>query len=94
MEISLLDPKGKHRVITSLKADQFFGEIELTGSGRSIANVSASTGTSVSLVGIKREKFLDILKNSLVTEEAIQNVVRLRLEENRIASEKLTGGRR
>ena len=94
VEISLLDPKGKHRVITSLKADQFFGEIELTGSGRSIANVSASTGTSVSLVGIKREKFLEILKNSLVTEEAIQNVVRLRLEENRIASEKLTGGRR
>ncbi|EKD89172.1 MAG: cyclic nucleotide-binding protein, partial [uncultured bacterium] len=42
VEISLLDPKGKHRVITSLKADQFFGEIELTGSGRSIANVSAS----------------------------------------------------
>lgn len=94
VEISLLDSKGKHRVITSLKADQFFGEIELTGNGRSIANASASTGTSVNLVGIKREKFLEILKNSLVTEEAIQNVVRLRLEENRIASKKLKDGRR
>jgi len=93
VEISLVDPKGKRRTITALKPEQFFGEIELTGSGRSIANVSASTELPVSLVGIKREKFLEILKNSHITEDAIQNVVRLRLEENRSARQKLTGGK-
>lgn len=93
VEISLRDKKGKRLIITSLKPDQFFGEIELTGDGRSIANVSASPETPVSLVGIKREKFLELLSNSLVTEEAIQNVVRLRLEENRLAKQKLVGNK-
>jgi ABC-type lipoprotein export system ATPase subunit len=93
VEISLRNPKGKRLTITSLKPDQFFGEIELTGSGRSLANVSASTETPVCLVGIKREKFLEILKNSHITEDAIQNVVRLRLEENRSARQKLTGSK-
>ena len=93
VEISLRDKKGKRLIITSLKPNQFFGEIELTGDGRSIANVSASPETSVSLVGIKREKFLELLSNSLVTEEAIQNVVRIRLEENRSAKQKLVGNK-
>ncbi len=91
VEISLRDQKGKHQIITSLKQDQFFGEIELTGGGRSIANVTASKVTPVCLVGIKREKFLELLANSLVTEEAIQNVVHHRLEENRSAKQKLMG---
>ena len=91
VEISLRDQKGKHLIITSLRQDQFFGEIELTGDGRSIANVTASKETPVSLVGIKREKFLELLSNSQVTEEAIQNVVHHRLEENRSAKKKLMG---
>lgn len=89
VEISLSNQKGKRHIITHLKPNQYFGEIELTGNGRSIAQVSASKETSVKLVGIKREKFLELLTNSLVTEEAIQNVVRIRLEENRYAREKL-----
>lgn len=93
VEISLHDQKGKRSIITSLKPDQFFGEIELTGSGRSIANVSASPESPVNLVGIKREKFLELLDNSQVTEEAIQNMVRHRLEENRSARQKLTGNK-
>jgi len=93
VEISLRDQKGKRLIITSLKPDQFFGEIELTGDGRSIANVSASKETPVNLVGIKREKFLELLANSQVTEEAIRNVVHHRLEENRSAKQKLAGNK-
>ena len=93
VEISLHDQKGKRSIITSLKPDQFFGEIELTGSGRSIANVTASPESPVNLVGIKREKFLELLDNSQVTEEAIQNMVRHRLEENSSARQKLTGNK-
>jgi len=93
VDISLRNPKGKRLIVTSLKPDQFFGEIELTGSGRSIANVTASAETPVSLVGIKREKFLEILASSQITEEAIQNVVRHRLEENRSARQKMNGGK-
>ncbi|MRS04428.1 cyclic nucleotide-binding domain-containing protein, partial [bacterium] len=93
VDISLHGEKGKRSIITSLKPDQFFGEIELTSGGRSIANVTASPETPVNLVGIKREKFLELLKNSQVTEDAIQNVVRLRLEENRLARQKMTGGK-
>ncbi|MCX6054059.1 MAG: ATP-binding cassette domain-containing protein [Chloroflexi bacterium] len=89
VEISLLDKKGERLTITHLKPDQFFGEIELTGDGHSQANVSAGKASPVKLVGIRREKFLELLKDSQLTEEAIQNIGRLRLEENRSARQKL-----
>lgn len=89
VEISLISSKNKRHTITYLEPNQYFGEIELMNNSRSIANVTASAETPVSLVGIKRDKLLELLRNSPVTEQAIQNVIRLRMEENRSARQKL-----
>jgi CRP-like cAMP-binding protein len=89
VEISLHGQKGKRHIITHLNANQFFGEIELAGGGSSIANVSASQDSPVKLVAIKHEKFLEIMQKSPLTQEVVQKIVQLRIDENRSARQKL-----
>jgi ABC-type lipoprotein export system ATPase subunit len=87
VDINLLDASGKTTAITRLGPNQFFGEVELLSGGLSIASVRASNATPVELVAINRHKFMEMLKNSPLTKEALDRVVRIRLAENRLKRE-------
>ncbi len=77
--------KGRLRsdlVITSLKGNDFFGEISLLKGGKAIASVRASEEGPVELLALPREDFLWLMDQSPLTEEAICRIVQKRLEEN------------
>ena len=82
VEINLVDANGETATITRLGPDQFFGEVELLSGGLSIASVRASNTGPVELVAINRLKFMELLKDSPLTKEALGRIVRIRLAEN------------
>jgi ABC-type lipoprotein export system ATPase subunit len=68
--------------IACLKAGQFFGEIELTQGGESVAKVRASSnGTRVVL--LPKHEFYKFIDGSPLTRRTIQNVATTRLAENK-----------
>lgn len=69
-------------VITSLKKNDFFGEISLLKGGKAIASVRASDEGPVELLALPREDFQWLMDQSPLTEEAICRIVQQRLEEN------------
>jgi putative ABC transport system ATP-binding protein len=80
--------QGKNRedtIISRLKENQFFGEVELLRGGKSIASIRASADGPVELLALHRNEFLPLLKESPLTEEAISRIVQHRLEENKFA---------
>lgn len=85
VEIILQDSKQNETIISKLNPGEFFGEIELLGGGRSIANVRASDGGPVELLTIKREDFKRVMDQSPITAEAVEKIVQERLEAHRAA---------
>jgi putative ABC transport system ATP-binding protein len=71
--------------VARLGPGQFFGEIELVRGGQSIACIRAAPDGPVELLALHREAFKQLVSESPLTEEAIGNIVQLRLEENRTA---------
>jgi ABC-type lipoprotein export system ATPase subunit len=69
--------------ITRLGPGQFFGEIELLRGGKSIASIRAAPEGPVELVALHRKPFVELLRESPLTEEALARLVQIRLEENR-----------
>jgi len=69
-------------VITSLKRNDFFGEISLLKGGKAIASVRASDQGPVELLALPREDFQWLMDQSPLTEEAICRIVQQRLDEN------------
>ena len=67
--------------LACLGAGQFFGEVELTQGGNSIASVRAARrGAEVAL--LPRDTFLELIEGSPLTRDAIQDVAATRLAEN------------
>ncbi len=64
---------------------QFFGEIELLSGGDAIACIRAASGEPVELVALRRADFHKLLSQSPLTEEALGNIVQMRLAENLLA---------
>jgi len=85
VEIVLQDRKQNETVISKLAPGEFFGEIELMGGGKSIANVRASADGPVELLTIKREDFKRVMDQSPITAEAVGKIVQERLEAHRAA---------
>ena len=83
VDIVLTGKKREDSVISRLGVGQFFGEVELMRGGKSIASVRASADSLVELLVLPRESFLDLLKQSPITEETIAKIVHRRLEENK-----------
>ncbi len=81
--------KGRRRetIVAHLGAGEFFGEVELTQGGRSIASVRAAPTGQVEVRTIPRADFLQLLQNSPLTAEAIARIVQSRLEENRATAQ-------
>jgi putative ABC transport system ATP-binding protein len=84
VEVVLTGEKHEDLIVSRLETGQFFGEVELLRGGKSIANVRASSGNPAELLALPRERFLDLLKQSPITEETIANIVQHRLQENRL----------
>jgi putative ABC transport system ATP-binding protein len=79
--------------VARLGPGQFFGEIELARGGMSIACILAAAQEPVELVALHRDAFLKLVSASPLTEEALAQIVQLRLAENRAAaSGRHTGG--
>jgi putative ABC transport system ATP-binding protein len=83
VEIVLAGEAREDVVISRLGAGQFFGEVELLLGGKSIASVRASGDGPVKVLTLPRDTFLDLLKQSPITEETIGKIVQRRLQENR-----------
>jgi ABC-type lipoprotein export system ATPase subunit len=85
VEVVLQGRKYRDLTITQLGPGQFFGEIELIRGGKSIACIRAAPEAPVELVALHRDPFIDLLRESPLTEETLGKLVQLRLEENRTA---------
>jgi ABC-type lipoprotein export system ATPase subunit len=85
VEVVLQDRKHNETIISRLGPGEFFGEIELMGGGKSIANVRASEKSPVELLTIKREDFKRVMDQSPVTAEAVGKIVQERLDAHRVA---------
>jgi ABC-type lipoprotein export system ATPase subunit len=85
VDIVLKERFSDDTVITSLKQNDFFGEISLIKGGKAIASVRASQDEPVELLALPREDFLWLMEESPLTEEAICRIVQKRLDENKQA---------
>lgn len=85
VEVVLQDHEQNETIISKLAPGEFFGEIELLGGGKSIANVRASADGPVELLVIKREDFKRVMDQSPITAEAVGKIVQERLEAHRAA---------
>ena len=71
---------------------QFFGEIEFVRGGKSIACIRVTPEEPVELVALHRVAFQKLLGASPLTEEALGQIVQLRLSENRAAARRRKRG--
>jgi len=83
VDIVLKKRRSNDMVISTLQNNDFFGEIELLGGGKSIASVRAALGEPVELLSLSREDFKWLLDESPLTEKAISIMVQKRLEERK-----------
>ena len=91
VEVVLCGKKRQDVTITRLGPGQFFGEIELLRGGKSIACVRAADDGPVEVVALRLQAFAELLARSPLTEDAIGELVLLRLEENRAADRRRKG---
>ena len=88
VDIVLEGSKRGDTVLAQLGPGEFFGEVELMRGGKSIASVRGAAGGPVELLALRHEKFMSILKESPLTEEALASIVQHRIAENRSAGGK------
>ena len=88
VEVVLQDGLNREVVISTLRPAEFFGEIELMRSGLSIADVRAGSSGSVELLTLRRDDFLRVIEQSPLIADALEKIMRQRLEEHRIAEDR------
>ena len=85
VEVVLCGRRREDVTVACLGPGEVFGEIELIRGGKSIACIRAASTGPVELAALPRERFLALLKESPLTEEALARLVQDRLQENRTA---------
>ena len=85
IDIVLHETKPNSTILASMGPGEFFGEVELICGGKSIASVRTSPSEKVKIATLNRLAFLDLIKKSPLTEQALGQIVQVRLEQNRIA---------
>lgn len=83
VEVILQDKKKNDNVVSRLSSGEFFGEMELSRSGKSIANVRAGN-KPVEVLALPRADFARVMNESPITAEAVAKIVQKRLEEHRV----------
>jgi len=82
VEIIAINNQGKETRLTRLGHGQFFGEVELTQGGHSIARVQASEhGAEIAF--LSRAKFYELIDGSPLTRHAMHEIAETRLAENK-----------
>ena len=82
VEVVVTNAQSNEMSLARLGPGQFFGEVELTQGGNSIASVRASAnGVEVAL--LPKEDFYNLIDGSPLTRSAIQDVASARLAENK-----------
>jgi ABC-type lipoprotein export system ATPase subunit len=82
VEIIATNKHGKEMQLARLGHGQFFGEVELTQGGHSIAHVQgASDGAELAL--LPKELFYELIDGSPLTRHAIHEIAETRLAENK-----------
>ena len=82
VEIMVKNRRSQETRLACLGSGQFFGEVELTQGGQSIASViSASHGAELAL--LPKEVFYELIDGSALTRHAIGEVAATRLAENK-----------
>jgi ABC-type lipoprotein export system ATPase subunit len=83
-KVSVMSDNTKHsKVLAHLLPGEFFGEIELLHGGKAIACVRAGS-EPVELLTFPRAEFLKIVEESPITAEALEKIVKDRLEQHRV----------
>ena len=85
VDIVLKERRSGDVVISTLRRNDIFGEIELLQGGKSIASVRASLEGPVNLLAISRSDFNWLRDVSPLTEKAITGLVQERLEARKMA---------
>ena len=81
VEIVLTTDQSEEMRLACFGPGQFFGEVELTQGGNSIASVrAAARGAEVAL--LSKDKFYELINGSSLTRSKIQEVAATRLAEN------------
>lgn len=69
--------------LARLGPGQFFGEVELTQGGDSIARVRAAPGSAVELALLPKNEFFQLIDGSPLTRNVLSEIAHARLAENR-----------
>ncbi len=89
VEVVLQSPRHTEQTVAVLGSGQFFGEVELTRGGNSLAKVRAGLEEPVELLVLPHEAFINMLAGSPLTQEAVGKIVQHRLAENQAARRKI-----
>ena len=82
MDVLAVSQSGKEMKLARLGPGQFFGEVELTQGGHSVAHVRASDhGAELAL--IPQTLFFELIDGSPLTRQALHELAATRLAENR-----------
>ncbi len=79
IEVLVEDRHGRSTPIARMEKGEFFGEMELTSGGKSIAGIRAIGNTPVLVAALPSDDFLEVIRESSVTEEAIHHLIKNRL---------------
>jgi ABC-type methionine transport system ATPase subunit len=82
VEIVVNNEQSNEMSLACLGSGQFFGEVELTQGGKSIASVRAAKG-GAKVALLPKEKFYKLIDDSPQTRTRIQDVAATRLSENK-----------
>lgn len=82
IEIILTGPGGSKVRVARLGPGQFFGEVELLRSGKSIAGIRAGQESPVEVIALNREVFTQLMHEAETQRESLVRVVHERLAEN------------
>jgi ABC-type lipoprotein export system ATPase subunit len=88
VEIVLRNGGGEEMRLARLGPGQFFGEVELTRGGSSIASVRASSEAPVELALLPRAEFQQLIDGSAHARQVLDQVADSRLVENRRSQER------
>ncbi|MFH1634531.1 MAG: cyclic nucleotide-binding domain-containing protein, partial [Chloroflexota bacterium] len=87
VDIVVIHPERQERKLARLGPGQFFGEVELTHGGNSIAGVRAGASGCVELALLPKDEFLALVDESQPTKENLWQTAKSRKDENRRQTE-------
>ncbi len=82
VDVLVRRPSGDPIVVATMEKGQYFGEIELLQGGHNLATIRAALDNSVEVATLDRETFTALIGNSPQTQEQLEQMIKVRMEEN------------